>query len=465
MELPEKFKSRMQGLLPEKDWQALAASYDRPPFKGIRTNTLKTRNEGMQRLVPFATEAVPWCPTGFYIDPEIRPGKQLAYYAGLYYVQEPTAMTPAEALDPKPGDWVLDLCAAPGGKTTQLACKLQGQGLLVANELVKNRSAILASNVERMGITNCVILNEFPERLIDNFEVAFDKILVDAPCSGEGMFRKEPAALSEWSEERVALCAARQKKILETVDRLLKPGGEMVYSTCTFAPEENEQVVAALLGTGRYQTLPVQLPGLTDHGVPAWTEEGNPAVAETLRIMPNHVQGEGHFVAKLKKTASAPVESRSAKQKNKKPMRFVSAKARELADFEDFSKAVGWSASKKDIVRYQDRLYRLPPDLELFRLSGLRVLRPGVALGTQKKGRFEPSHTLAMTLKPQTFGCCHDMKAEEEAYAYLKGEPVPAQNEKGWTLMTWNGFPLGFGKASQGTIKNHFPKGLRIYKK
>ncbi|MGL6294119.1 hypothetical protein [Eubacterium aggregans] len=231
-------------------------------------------------------------------------------------------MTPAEALCPEPGDWVLDLCAAPWGKTTQLACKLSGEGLLVANEIVVGRAGILASNAERMGITNLMILNEFPERLVENFYEAFDKILVDAPCSGEGMFRKEPEALSVWSAERVEHCARRQEKILESVDKLLKPGGVLVYSTCTFAHEENECIVERLLATGNYQTEPLAMEGLSDRGRPDWTEKGTAEVMDTLRIMPYHVKGEGHYVARLRKVGQTSDDSgfgrRKAKGKLKK---------------------------------------------------------------------------------------------------------------------------------------------------
>ncbi len=468
LELPGAFRERMAALMDPDTYQTLMDSYSQPRFKGIRTNTLKCSNDEMCAKIPFEAEKVPWCPTGYYIDPEVRPGKNPAYYVGLYYVQEPTAMIPAEALSPEPGDWVLDLCAAPGGKTTQLACKLMGKGLLVANELVKNRAAVLASNMERMGIANSLILNEFPERLDAGFHEAFDKILVDAPCSGEGMFRKEPAALSEWSVERVCQCAARQKKILETVDGLLKPGGVLVYSTCTFAPEENEQVVEALLATGRYTTEPIILPGLSGHGHPQWTDSGDERIGDTLRVMPGRVKGEGHFVARLRKTASLEEGGggRRGKGKNKAPSSGLTrANRKELAVYKEFADPYLRNVDFGEIATVGDRLYALPAGLEPWRLSGLHVLRCGVYLGELKKNRFEPSHTLAMALKPENFSQVRCTADDGEAYAYLKGEPLPAEAQKGWTLVCWQGHPLGFGKASQGMIKNHFPKGLRIYKK
>src|SRR5665647_1386868 len=213
MNLPQDFKDKMEILMGEES-DDLFRSYEQQGSKGIRTNTLKLTPEKLSKKLPFETQVVTWCDEGFYIDSEIRPGKNPYYYCGLYYVQEPTAMAAVEALAPEPGDWVLDLCAAPGGKSTQIAAKLQGQGLLIANELVNSRAGVLSTNIERMGIANAVVTNEFPERLVDSFYQRFDKILVDAPCSGEGMFRKDPGALSDWSLERVDRCVGKQEKIL-----------------------------------------------------------------------------------------------------------------------------------------------------------------------------------------------------------------------------------------------------------
>lgn len=462
-QLPKGFLTRMSGLMTPEEYEALLQSYTKPKYKGIRTNTLKCTPVEMTTRVPFDLEPVPWCPTGHYIEETIRPGKNPAYYAGLYYVQEPTAMTPAEALCPEPGDWVLDLCAAPGGKTTQLACKLSGEGLLVANEIVVGRAGILASNAERMGITNLMILNEFPERLVENFYEAFDKILVDAPCSGEGMFRKEPEALSGWSAERVEHCARRQEKILESMDKLLKPGGVLVYSTCTFAPEENECIVERLLATGNYQTEPLTMEGLSDRGRPDWTEKGTTEVMDTLRIMPYHVKGEGHYVARLRKVGQTSDDSGFGRRKAKGKLKKMGK--RDLVDYEAFAKEYLVGQTFDHLYGFGEKLYSLPQGMTADQLAGLRVLRPGLHLGDFKKNRFEPSHTLAMALKPEAYAQVHEVASDDEAYAYLKGEPLVSKAVKGWTLVCWQGYPLGFGKASQGIIKNHYPKGLRIKKK
>lgn len=463
MDLPKRFLERMENLLSPKEYQKLIESYGDEKYKGIRVNTLKTNGDNLQKILPFEMEAVEWCKTGYYIDREIRPGKNPAYYAGLYYVQEPTAMTSAEALAPKPGDWVLDLCAAPGGKSTQLACMLQGEGLLVSNELIQSRTKILASNMERMGVENAVILGEFPEHLVDVFYESFDKILVDAPCSGEGMFRKEPSALEGWSEEQVIRCAERQKKILESVDKLLKPNGILVYSTCTFAPEENEEMIEHLLESGRYETESIKLNGLVETGRPEWTKNNCQGVTDSVRIMPWAVKGEGHYVAKLKKIASSGEKQETGKLKPRGKLKRPSKQ--DLKDYEVFAKTYLKNKHFDNLYLFGEKLFSLPSEIEYSQIESLRVHRAGIHLGDLKKNRFEPSHSLAMVLKKEVFTQVYEVADDDEANTYLKGEPLTATSVKGWTLVCWKGFPLGFGKASQGLIKNHYPKGLRIKKK
>ncbi|WP_286947020.1 RsmF rRNA methyltransferase first C-terminal domain-containing protein [Acetobacterium sp. UBA5834] len=466
MQLPEAFKEKMKNLM-GASYQSLLDSYDQPESKGIRTNTLKLTPDELANKLPFKTQSVNWCKDGFYIDHTVRPGKNPYYYAGLYYVQEPTAMAAVEVLDPQPGDWVLDLCAAPGGKSTQIGARLQGVGVLVANELVNSRAGVLSTNIERMGITNALVTNEFPERLVDSFYERFDKILVDAPCSGEGMFRKDPGALADWSLERVDRCRGKQEKILESAHRLLKPGGVLVYSTCTFSPEENEQMIEAFIEKYPYEVETVELPGITDHGQVAWTRKQQQAIAKTLRIMPMTVKGEGHFIARLKKlpglAENLDIKQGYAKSRLKKATRM------ELQDYSDFAK------NNLDPEFYQkiadrlyllgEHLYAIPTGILLERIANLKLLRPGLHLGTFKKNRFEPSYALAMALDlSQARNSCN-LNDEELAYQYLKGEALNRKAPKGWVLIGYNGYPLGFGKASEGLIKNHYPKGLRIRKK
>ena len=466
MNLPEAFKEKMKILMGES-YQALLDSYDQPESKGIRTNTLKLTPQELQGKLPFETQRVDWCPEGFYIDHEVRPGKNPHYYAGLYYVQEPTAMAAVEVLDPQPGDRVLDLCAAPGGKSTQIGAKLMGQGLLVANELVNSRAGILSTNIERMGIKNAIVTNEFPERLVDSFFQSFDRILVDAPCSGEGMFRKDPGALADWSPERVIRCVGKQEKILESADRLLKPGGVLVYSTCTFSPEENEQIIEAFIHKYGYELEYTQLPGIADHGRVEWTKNHEPELEKTLRIMPMKVRGEGHFIARLKKTA-AGAESRVVKQGYAKS-RLKKASRMELADYHDFAKNCleksFYQAFEDRLYLLGEHLYALPAAVTLETIANLKLLRTGLHLGTFKKNRFEPSYALAMALQLSEMKNVCDLQDEVQAYRYLKGEALEIAAPKGWILVGYDGYPLGFGKASEGLIKNHYPKGLRIRKK
>lgn len=242
--LPEGFEARMCAHL-GSEYEDFLASFDRPLCTGLRRNPLKTGFTG--DLSRFSLSPVPWCPTGFYYDAVSRPGLSPYHAAGLYYLQEPSAMAPAELLDPQPGERVLDLCAAPGGKSTQLAGKLRGKGLLVCNEINAKRAKILSGNIERLGISNALVLNEHPKRLEERFAGYFDKILVDAPCSGEGMFRKEEAAVTDWTEDTNAICANRQLEILTSAAAMLRPGGRLVYSTCTFSPVENEGVISDFL--------------------------------------------------------------------------------------------------------------------------------------------------------------------------------------------------------------------------
>jgi len=466
MNLPQDFKDKME-ILMEEESVDLFASYEQPESKGIRTNTLKLTPEKLSEKLPFETQGVTWCSEGFYIDSEIRPGKNPYYYCGLYYVQEPTAMAAVEALSPEPGDWVLDLCAAPGGKSTQIAARLQGQGLLVANELVNSRAGVLSTNIERMGIANAVVTNEFPERLVDSFYQRFDKILVDAPCSGEGMFRKDPGALADWSLERVNRCVGKQEKILETAHRLLKPGGVLVYSTCTFAPEENEQMIESFISKYSYELESVELNGLEDHGRAEWTKENTKDIEKALRIMPMKVKGEGHFIAKLVKNGAC-LEENKAKQGYAKS-RLKKATHLELKDYENFAKdfldATFYENIENRLYLSGEHLYALPEGLALETIANLKVLRPGLHLGEFKKNRFEPSYALALALKlSQAKNVC-DLNDEDQAYHYLKGEALNQAADKGWILIGYQGDSLGFGKASEGIIKNHYPKGLRIRKK
>lgn len=433
--LPEEFLARMERLLGE-EYADFLASYQRPRNVGLRFNPLKTK----PLPLPFLRQPVPWEPNGFYYDPASRPGLHPYHEAGVYYLQEPSAMSAARLLDARPGERVLDLCAAPGGKSTQLAAAMQGEGLLVCNEYHPARAKILSRNIERMGVANALVLNEDTKKLAGFFPNYFDKILVDAPCSGEGMFRKEEAAVTDWSRQTVEKCARRQLEILENAGKMLRGGGRLVYSTCTFAPEENEGVIAAFLASHPdFSVEQTHAPWFAP-GRPDWVAGGRAELANTFRLWPHRLRGEGHFAAVLRREGAqfcaAPEEPASAL-----PPDYVALPTLPQGKAISFGQEIFWAPT------------------QLPRLRGLRVLRPGLALGQALKGRFEPAHALALWAKdaPQNVNYAAD---SEEIAKYLHGEALPGQ-QKGWTLVQVDGFSIGWAKGANGLLKNHYPKGLR----
>ena len=470
--IPPLFLERMSRLLGE-EYPAFAGSLQDAPRSGLRVNTLKLTVERFKELAPFGLgETVPWCPSAFTLEGDERPGLHPYHMAGLYYMQDPSAMSPAELLAPQPGERVLDLAAAPGGKTTHLAALMQGRGLLVANEIKDKRVGHLAQNVERWGAGNVVVTNETPERLADHFGPVFDRVLVDAPCSGEGMFRKDMGARADWSPEMVAGCALRQGNILRVAAKLVKPGGFLLYSTCTFAPQENEAVVNGLLngqtdenGWGKFEVMALpQFDGFMP-GRPDWLESIAPlALSGAARLFPHRIEGEGHFVCLLRRKTEAGADRESDKRilgaqmsrrKTEKPdLRF-------WREFVEATLSVGLAedtlmgASRLRVVG--ERLYFVPE--ENLDFGRLRVVHPGVWLGTFKKGRFEPAHPLALFLKPGEAKNTLDLAPDgDEIGAYLRGEGI-ASEAKGWTLVTVSGFGIGWGKGVQGVLKNHYPRG------
>jgi len=458
--LPDSYIRRMRGQL-GAEAEAFLASYGEARVQGLRRNSLKLDGGHplWQRIErDCSLEPVPWCPTGFYYPDSVRPGKSAWHAAGLYYIQEPSAMTSAELLAPAPGETVLDLAAAPGGKSTQLAGRMAGSGLLVANEIHPGRAKILAENLERTGVRNAVVTSMAPPALADKFPRFFDRIMLDAPCSGEGMFRKDPEAAAEWTEASPAACAARQRDILKDAVRMLKPAGWLGYSTCTFNREENEEVIAWLL---------------REH--PAFR------LVRTERIWPHRERGEGHFAALLKLEAEdggAAQEAARPEAGRAKGKRTVGASAaaaarqaqEAMARFREFAAAnlPGFAAGPGEPVVFGDQLYWLPHGADgaftAERLEGVRALRPGLHLAEIKKGRLEPAHALALAARREDAAREYPLRAEDAAAArYLRGEALPAADcPDGWTLVTVDGFPLGWGKVSGGLLKNHYPKGLRL---
>lgn len=453
MNLPNEFMTKMKDLLGDEA-ETFFNTYQQQKSTGLRVNPLKISAEDFRKWFPYALDPVPFCPTGFYVDAEAQPGKHPFHQAGLYYMQEPSAMFVAENVSPEPGEKVLDLSAAPGGKATQLAGMMKNKGLLVANDIHPKRARALSENIERLGITNALVTNETPDRLAERFPGYFDKILVDAPCSGEGMFRKDPEAANYWSAEHVDRCAARQCDILEAAIVMLKEGGTLVYSTCTFSPEENEQTIESLLE--KYpglQVVPIEKTGGIEDGVPNWTKKQTEEVQNAARLWPHLLRGEGHFVAKLIKTApTEPWRGKTARTNVKKG---------QIKDYLAFEKDTMTKRIEGQFFAWKNQLFVLPEDCPDF--AGLKVIRPGLHLGEQKKNRFEPNHALAMALKAENLKSTVNLSLEgNEWKKYLRGETLQTGEDRGWMAVTIEGFPIGWGKEAKGTLKNFFPKGLRI---
>lgn len=477
MNLPIEFEKKMKAFL-GNEWDDFLYSYDNNRFQALRFNTLKVQSpeERMRILKTLkisSDKKVSWADEAYYFDENVRPGKHPYHEMGLYYIQEPSAMSAAALLAPKPGMRVLDLCAAPGGKSTQLATYLGDSGLLVSNEINTQRSRILSQNIERMGIKNAIVTNEDSFVLASHFPGFFNAIQVDAPCSGEGMFRKLPEAVEQWSMENVAICAARQKEILDNAAVMLKPGGTIVYSTCTFSKEENEDVIEYFLERH-----------------PDFTLE------EMERFWPHKVDGEGHFVAKLVRRGSVnelgadydvcedscnkvedtglKADRKTKKNKNSKNRKNETKPAltkenmKLLSEFldETISEDVAAWIKNSRLVMFGEQLYRLP-DMEVD-IKGLKVQRAGLHIGEFKKQRFEPSHSLALALKlseaknvvkltwddPQTTGFFNGQSV-------MLSDELAAECKKGWALVCVDGYPAGWGKVNGAQVKNHYPKGLR----
>ena len=540
-QLPQEFLERMEHMLGE-EYPAFLQSYEEPRKFGLRVNTMKISVEEFQRLAPFHLTPIPWIPNGFYYEREDDPARHPFYYAGLYYLQEPSAMTPASVLPVMPGEHVLDLCAAPGGKATALGAKLAGEGLLVANDISASRAKALLKNLEIFGIRNSFVTNAYPAKLAEQFAGAFDKILVDAPCSGEGMFRKDLANARVWSLEKVKECAKTQHEIIRQAVSMLRSGGLLLYSTCTFSPEENEQTIASLLQEHPELQL-VELPWYEGfaHGRPELAD-GNPELTKCVRIFPHRMAGEGHFLALLykKKDGEADTELRLSEmmevqlsdctsvenmqmeisittlQQNTSGENFVEQSEQEAQDINKKRKrktrdvdnlnlngkargkdknsarerlALGGkkSGAQSDEAVLEEFLQDIAPEAgytfadmdirngQVYYIQnrvpagrGIPFLRNGLYFGELRKGRFEPSQSLAMALRASDYASVLDFPQEDERVRrYLGGETIdvedlPCARKKGWQLVCVDGYPLGWGKLVNGTLKNKYHPGWRM---
>ncbi len=473
--LPEAFVKRIGEQLGPEEAQEFLACYEEEAQRGLRVNGLKggggAQGSAAAEAVTLAhidalppimrswqLEPIPWSAHGFYYDADAAPGRHPYHHAGVYYIQEPSAQAVAEKLDVRPDMRVLDLCAAPGGKTTQLAAAMQGEGLLVANEPYASRAKILSENIERMGVANCLVTSHMPAELRQRFGCNFHRILVDAPCSGEGMFRKDEAARAEWSPENVLMCAERQSEILDEAYQMLLPGGRLVYSTCTFSPQENEEGVENFLA--RHEDM---------------------RLIEQERLWPHKVRGEGHFVAVLEKRGAEDCFEGEAQLETSRDRFAISTiiptysiqkglsykQCKEFAVFAAESLSAEFTATLQDssFHLFGDQLYLLPTHCPS--LAGLKVLRPGLHLGTIKKNRFEPAHALshALPLTAETASVNNFISlapTDPRVISYLSGQTISANLPNGWCLVAVDGFALGWGKAVNGVVKNHYPKGLRV---
>ena len=521
--LPEAFCERMHSVMPEEEYRTFLSSYGQKRFFSLRVNPLKCSREKFLGLAARQTgqgeslclRQVPWEPDGFYYPETFTPGRLPWHEAGMYYIQEASAMVPAMLCGARPGECVLDLCAAPGGKSTKLAACMQGEGLLVANEIHPERAKVLSANLERMGVRNALVTNETPQRLASRFPYFFDRIVVDAPCSGEGMFRKEEEALLHWSPGNVRMCAERQTEILEEASVMLCPGGILVYSTCTFSPEENEGVILRFLrehpdfsmvgipdmpgiraaewgfAAGKPEWIPGAGIDADEYGAGVPVEAVMESIRGAVRLWPHLLDGEGHFAAVLRKDGVKDeakdrvygnkrytVEKRKEKRKNRgkgggKRQAEDPAEKEILRMWEEFCRENLLSGEAPDAVTSLGRenlflfgstLYGLPVPASRLSTDGLRVLRAGLQLGALVRGRFEPSHSLAMALRPEEVRRFLDFGGDSpQAYAWLRGESVSVGEnaEKGWTLVQIDGCSAGWGKVNGGVLKNHYPRGLR----
>lgn len=472
-EIPELFLRKMAGLLKD-EYDQFQLCLQQPANNGLRVNSLKITSQSFLKLSPFNLIPVSWCQNGFVIKadlPEqgiIAVGKHPYHHAGLYYLQEPSAMAAGAIIDPQPGEKILDLAAAPGGKATHLAALMQNSGFLVANEIHPRRVWDLAENLERCGVTNAIITNETPQRLADYFGEYFDRVILDAPCSGEGMFRKSLPARKEWKLELVRSCAIRQATILEQAARMVKPGGYLAYTTCTFSPEENEGVIARFLSSqSTFELKAINSRQGLNSARPEWINlPPDHELKQAVRIWPHQTAGEGHFIAFLYKTESmgkshsVHLHRHLGDSRKKNSLRKPDNYRKLLGEFADSS--LNHSFERQSIVAFGSYIYQLPDDSPDMR--GLKVIHPGWWLGSLRKDQFLPSHALAMGIHSDeakqsiTFS-----PGDVHVAAYLCGENFTNSGDNGWILVSVDGFPLGWGKRVQNIVKNYYPRGLRRY--
>lgn len=425
-ELPPAFLHRIKKQLGNETEDFIQA-LNQPAIHGIRFNPLKPCTENGRWMTG---DRIPWDKNGWYLSANETPGTTIWHEAGAFYLQDPAAMLPAEILNPRPGEKILDLCSAPGGKATQIGCAMQGNGLLVCNEIVPKRAMILSRNIERLGITNAVVTSARPEILASRWKGVFDAVLADVPCSGEGMFRREPGTRNEWSPEKASGCVSRQREILSAAAELVRPGGRLVYSTCTFNPDENENMIRWFLnGHSEWEAESFRLPGADgENGV--------------FTCYPHRTKGEGQFAALLRKKGNSECQFISDSSLPKAGPGDAGRFADSFPGLPHATHVLGRTLIHMEIL----------PDIK-----GIPVYRIGLHLGEIHDHYFIPDHASAYIAASSIQQSIVD---PEHAVRYLAGETL-AGDESGWTVVTCRGMPLGWGKGTGGIIKNHYPKGLR----
>ena len=435
--LPVEFAHEIERLL-GSEAPAFFDSLSEPAALALRLNP--ARSGALEAAREFIDARVPWETRGWYVRDGARPGAGIAHAAGAFYLQEASAMVSVAALDPQPGERILDLCAAPGGKSTQIAAALAGEGLLISNEPERSRAKILASNLERMGVRNAAVVCAYPDALAARWPEYFDAVLCDAPCSGEGMFRRDPASRAQWNPASPAGCAKRQAEILDRAAELVRPGGRLVYSTCTFNAQENEDTITAFLERHpEFTPEEFALDGIgASHG-------------GMIRVWPHRVRGDGHFAAKLRRSGDGALPDAPKHRNDRDAQELLRKLEAEIGTLPE--------AFKGRVAQIGDYLFSIPsecPDM-----AGLRAISPGTCLLRTGRNYVEPAHALSMALDAESVSRYLELD-DMQAKRYLAGEVLPCGNEKGWTLILWRGMPLGWGKASGGQMKNHLPKGLRL---
>lgn len=456
LKLSEEYLNRMRDLLGEEEFSAYLKSFDEERLYGLRVNTAKVTPEAFPELVSWDLKPVPWIPNGFYYEGTERPAKDPYYYAGLYYLQEPSAMTPAMLLPVEPGDRVLDLCGAPGGKSTELGVKLAGKGVLISNDISNSRAKALLKNLELWGISNICVTSETPDKLADVFGPWFDKILIDAPCSGEGMFRKDDDMVKSYEERGPEYYSEIQKEITDQAVRMLAPGGLLLYSTCTFSRCEDEEIICHILENHQEMEL-IRLPLFEG-------ASGGIGLDGCIRLFPHKIKGEGHFISLLRKNGGG-AERTAAGSRERSRTEPQGKKAPALpTELTDFLALMSREFDDSRIMIKNDSVYYLPENF--VPAKELRYLRTGLLLGELKNKRFEPGQALAMTLHAEEFRQTISWKKEDDrVIRYLKGETISLTPEegpvKGWCLVCVDGYPLGFAKGTGMALKNKYYPGWR----